>query len=432
MTMIKMGEAKNGQQVLSGWLPRNLVALGLLGTLIAGCFAMVLTNQDPLIYGPRFLPGMKLYDAFAFSLIVVMSLIPMLLARRILATPEAQTTLLVVLAVSGLYYTIPTLWEVRMSPQLHRQFYGFFQHDFLQQARAGGFRAMVFVSHGLTLSIFLSIATLSAVAMTRIADPKHRLKWIVAAVWLFVVLILNKSLGALAITIFLLPLVAFLRPRSQLLIAASFATIIVTYPLVRAADMFPTESLLSAVENIDPQRAQSLNVRFENEDILLEKTRERPVFGWGGWNRNRVFNSAGRDMSVTDGEWVIQIGVGGWVRYVSYFGLLCWPIIALFFAKRDRIDPICALLTLILCAKLIDLIPNSGTYAYIWLISGSLLGRLEFNLKQRTPPTQNPALSDNSSQSYRRQRPADDFEELAQADQVSGRPSYSRTRLSKD
>jgi len=182
------------------------------------------------------------------------------------------------------------------------------------------------------------------------------------------------------IALVLMPVALFLTLRTQLLTAACIAGVMLTYPLLRAADVAPVDRVLTFAENISPQRAQSLQYRVRNEDILLEKARERPAFGWGIWSRNRVYNEYGRDISVTDGRWILELGIGGWARYIAIFGLLCWPSIGLFLSKRDRIDPISVGLTLMLAGMLVDLIPNAGLVPFVWMIAGSLLGRLEIKL----------------------------------------------------
>src|SRR5437764_1120755 len=55
-------------------------------------------------------------------------------------------------------------------------------------------------------------------------------------------------------------------------------------------------------------------------------------FGWGGWGRSRIFDQwTGKDISVTDGGWIIYFGVYGWFGYLCFFGLLA---AALFQAHR--------------------------------------------------------------------------------------------------
>ncbi|SEW44400.1 hypothetical protein SAMN04488515_3189 [Cognatiyoonia koreensis] len=402
MTSIVLLRPRQWTHTNPGWVPRSIVVLAFIVLLFIGTFGTVLTNQDPLVYGSRYLSGMKLYDGFSFSLSIVITLIPLIIARKALASPQAQRTLLIALAVSALAYSAPALWEIRMSPQLHRQIYGFFQHSFNQQIRAGGFRSMVFLSHGLTLSMFFCLAILASAALARTSGPAKRIRWWALVGFLTVVLILNKTLGALAITLLVLPLMILLRARAQLLVAACIAGIVMTYPLLRAANVIPVDRVVALAESIDPARASSLSFRLRNEDILLEKARERPFFGWGGWSRNRVYNDAGRDLSVTDGVWVIHFGVGGWFRYIGFFGLLCWPIIALFISKRDRLDPYSAALALILAAKLLDMIPNAGSDPYVWLIVGSLIGRLELASLKTGTSKQDPDVAPNSKPQYRR------------------------------
>jgi len=145
MSVILLSQKRHGPDVLRGWLPREPVSLALLAMLFGGIVATILTNPDPLSYGPVYLQALRSYDGFAMSLQVIVMIAPFLLARRFLATPDAQRMLITIFVICALLYTLPTLWEIRLSPQLHKQFYGFYQHSFLQQVRNGGFRAMVFL-----------------------------------------------------------------------------------------------------------------------------------------------------------------------------------------------------------------------------------------------------------------------------------------------
>lgn len=380
VTLTMLSDKRARSAVLKGWVPRGILIPALMGLLVVGAFGTASTNMDPLIYGPRFIPRMRIYDSFSLILQVLMLLIPFLLARRVLASVQGQKVLLTSVVISALFYSLLALWEVRMSPQLNVNIYGFFPHSFMQHMRAGGFRPLVFLQHGLQLGIFLTLATLGAVVLFRTSQQKNRPKWVFAAAWLFTTLVLSKTLGALAIALFLLPVALFLTSRTQLLVAACIASTVITYPVLRAANVIPIEQISNLAAQIDVQRAESLNTRLVNEDALLARAQERPIFGWGGYSRNRIFDEYGRDLSITDGSWIIELGVGGWLRYIPIFGMLCWPIVGLFVAKRDRIDPVCAVLALMLSAKLLDLIPNSGLSPVVWLIAGSLLGRLEMRL----------------------------------------------------
>lgn len=364
--------------VLPGLWPRSRVIRILFIMMLGGAAATVLTNGDTLRYGPQVLPALRPYDAASALGYTLFSLLPFLLARKYLAHPDAQKILLVGLVVAALIYSLPALYEVRMSPQLSRNIYGYFPHDWVQHLRGGGFRPVVFLSHGLWLAIFFCTSFLAALALWRSSSGKDRMRWLAASVWLLMTLVLSKGLGALGIGLLLGAIILFLPIRLQVIGAAVLAAVLLVYPMLRGADMVPTEAALTLAEAVDHARAASLKTRFDHEDILLDKANQRPAFGWGGWGRNRVFNDEGRDMSVTDGYWILAIGTRGWIGYLSEFGLLLVPMIFLGLRwKTLALTPATAGLSLALTANMIDLIPNATLTPVTWLLAGALVGRLE-------------------------------------------------------
>ncbi|TVP53162.1 MAG: hypothetical protein EA345_00130, partial [Halomonas sp.] len=199
--------------------PRQPMILILLAVLVAGAVLTALTNSDSLTYGFRTLPGLRFYDAASMAASTLLMILPLLLARRFFADPEAQTQLLLVLCVVALGYSLLALFEVRMSPQLNRWVYGFFPHSWIQHVRAGGFRPVVFLQHGLVLGIFLCMAILATLALVRI-DTRRRKLFLLAALWLFGTLMLSRNLGAVFITVALAPVIFLMGVRGQLLAAA--------------------------------------------------------------------------------------------------------------------------------------------------------------------------------------------------------------------
>lgn len=377
---------------LPGWVPRSPTAVLLLLMLIVGAFGSFVTNQDPLFYGWRYIPGMKIYDIFSNLLGTFMMLMPLFLGRRLLASFEAQKVLLIAMAISALAYTVPILWEIRMSPQLHTQIYGYFHSSFNQQVRAGGFRAVVFLNHGLSVSIFLTLAVIAAIGLMKGNIRNKSRKWLLAAVWLAFVLSISKSLGPAILAVIFGAVALFMTTRVQIIFAACVAGTVLAYPLLRSADLVPIERVMELAMSVDEERADSLNVRIINEEALLEKARERIVFGWGGWGRNRIYDENGNDRSLTDGAWTILMGQGGWFRYIPLFGLLALPIIGLCLVRRDRIDVVCGALILMLAAKLANAIPNNGLDPTTWLIAGALLGRLEASAQVLARDAEKPLL----------------------------------------
>lgn len=350
----------------------------LLVTAVLVPAMTVMFNREPLFFGPTFLPGLTAKDAGSLMIQSALTLLPFWLGLRYLNTHEGHLALLQALAISGIFYTFPALIELRLSPKFHIWVYGFFQHDFIQHVRLNGYRPVVFLGHGLLLGIFFCASFLAALTLFKEArrTGARSIGWLFAAAWLFMVLFVSKNFGALGIGIALAGFILFTGRRVQIAFAVTVATVVLLYPMLRGIGWIPIDYILDQVQGIDADRAGSLRFRFSNEDLLLERANEKPVFGWGSWGRNQIFSPEdGNMISVTDGAWVIFIGMYGWVGYIAIFGLLALPI--LFYALHRRslgMSFVTQGLVLILCSALIDLIPNSGLVTYVWLMSGAIAG----------------------------------------------------------
>ena len=368
---------------LRGRGPRVIGSLLLL--LFAAPFVTVLQNADPVIAGPRFIPGLRLYDAVSLVAGLGIAFIPFLLARRYLATAEAHRWLLVILVVAALAYSLLILFEVRMSPQLHNWIYGFFPHRFDQHIRGGGFRPAVFLDHGLHVGAFLAMAVLASCALWRhnLRERVSATPWLFAGGWLLVTLLLSRNLGATALAMLFAPVILFTTLRLQLVLAAVIAGAVLVFPMLRGAGWVPTNAIHSIAEAINPERAASLQFRFDHEDALLARAKEKPFAGWGSWGRNRIFDPVtGEDLSVTDGYWVIVIGIYGWLGYVAQFGLMTLPLLLLALRRRIDLQPATTGLVMIAAIGLIDLIPNAARTPILLMVCGALAGYCLFPHKR--------------------------------------------------
>jgi hypothetical protein len=268
-------------------------------------------------------------------------------------------------------------------------------NDWVQHVRNDGFRPLVFLNHGLWLAIFMAVCCVAAVAYIRLTPPSRRLRAMIAALWLLVILVSMNSLGGLLIAVILIVPAFFLTGRMQMWIATGLVSVVLIYPMMRGANLIPTQLALSVAEDISAERSSSLDFRFRNEDLLLSKSQQRPLFGWGSWGRNQVFDENGTDISVTDGSWIILIGSNGWIGYLTKFGLLCIPMILLTLNRRRYpTDLATAAIMMMLCGNLLDLIPNATLTPITWLLAGALIGRLEYN---ETASVTDPAVSDDDT-----------------------------------
>ncbi|MGB8295083.1 MAG: O-antigen ligase family protein [Polyangia bacterium] len=338
-----------------------------------------LTNGDAIILGGEVgtvLPALNLKDGFSLVLSEFFpSLLAFYLGYALVRDARDVERVLVALAVAGLIYCPFAIVEMRMSPQFHQWIYGYNTGQFDQGIRWGGYRPKVFMTHGLALARFFTVSTLALFVLGKARRILFGLPVRLLAWFQLVVLVLCRSTGAIIEALIGVLLVSLVRPKRQLLVASILAFATVIYPLLRATDLFPVAGVLDAAGLLGEDRRQSLEFRFTNEDRLLAHARERPWFGWGN-GRNRIYDEDGKDVSVTDGYWIVVFGVNGLAGFVVGFGALLWPV----FSARHRLakhgnerqKTQMAGLAVIAALIGVDLIPN-GVYA-VWpfLLSGVL------------------------------------------------------------
>jgi hypothetical protein len=275
-----------------------------------------------------------------------------------------------------LFYSLPMLFEIRMSPQLHRWIYGYFPHaSFAQQMRDGGFRPVVFFTHGLALALFTAIGLLAALILWRSRTRIFGYSSSLTATYLSGLLILCKSLGPVFYAIALAPVILLTKPRFWVKIGCAASLFVCAYPLLRGNGLSPIDLVTSVAQSISADRSASFQTRVKNEEQLLAKAQQKPLFGWGEWGRNRIYDErTGRDISLTDGAWILQYGTFGWVGYLGLFGMLA---VAQFLALGATGKELSSSniqrggLALILAVYLIDFIPNAADFSLIFMIAGA-------------------------------------------------------------
>jgi len=356
-----------------------LAFMVVIGGVVTG-----LTNKDPLTFGDggqAFIPGLTVKDGFFMGITnFVEAFVPFYVGYALYRSREDFDRLTAGLAVAGLVYIPFALVELRMSPQWHRWIYGYSQSVFDQTIRWGGYRPMIFMSHGLALARFF-IAT--AFALVILGKTRRRL-WglpVKLLAWIqFLVLIACKSTGAAVLAVAGAPLLIFAKPKRQLQVAALLAWVTVLYPALRLSGVFPVGSILEAAGALQSERAGSLAFRFDNEDALLERARARILFGWGEYGRNVVHDEDGRSSTVLDGHWIIRLSVNGIVGFVTTFGPLLIPVlwarrrVKKMSNPRDRVAIAGMAFTLTVLS--LDLIPNGLWACYPFFLAGALTRRI--------------------------------------------------------
>lgn len=362
---------------LRGPIPHRRLVAVLTGALLLGVAGTALTNGDTLTYGKTVLPGLRAWDILAAGVAVLLDLtLPFYVGQRVFRTERDLRDLLEVLVLCGIIYLPLMLIEVRLSPQLHLWFYGYYPSDWVQSLRGGGYRPIVFMNHGLSVAMFLFTCLAAAFGIWRTRRPLREAPIGAVMAAFAVVLVLCKSLGAVLYTAAAFPLRLMISGRTLARTLVVVSLVVLSYPLARSASVFPKEQVIAAFSRINPVRAASLGFRLRNEEELVRRAMLRPVFGWGYFARSHIWTEWGQDVSVTDGFWIIQLGGWGMVGFLGFFTFLVVPVLSYARGRRrmgHEAEALVGTLALIVTFSTTDLIPNSRSDYLPVAYAGALL-----------------------------------------------------------
>ncbi|MEM7230448.1 MAG: hypothetical protein AAF432_16740, partial [Planctomycetota bacterium] len=257
--------------------------------------------------------------------------IPYMIGRMYFTSLDALQDLAIAIIIGGLIYVPLCLFEIRFSPQLHRMVYGFHPSHFAMTIRYNSYRPMGFMRHGLMLGMWMTSASLLAIWLwrSRTIRVMYGMPMIVVAGILFCTAVLCRSTGAIALLaggLFTLFALKYVRTSW-----AMVAVVMITpaYMVARTAGVWTGEDMVDAAAMLSQERARSLEGRLLNEDQLTARAMQRPLVGWGAWDRWRIFNEEGEDITVSDGMWVIAMGQTGLVGLTSLTMMLLLPVLLL-------------------------------------------------------------------------------------------------------
>jgi len=263
------------------------------------------------------------YDGLAssFENIIIWG-IPYLTGRIYFNSASTLRDLCLGIIIGGLLYVPLCLYEIRMSPQLSNTFYGFFPHSFLQHFRYFGFRPIVFMQHGLMVSLWMAVSSIIAFWFWLSRDIKQ-LKGIPTMPFIVAVLVITSVLCKSANGWFTLVIGCgfyFINRYSKTRIPFLLLILIVLFYIgLRSINFISAHDVEKAAAYVfDAERIESLAYRLSAEDLFTIKALERPLFGWGGYDRGiPVDPNTGQYLITTiDSLWLIVFSSQG------YFGLI--------------------------------------------------------------------------------------------------------------
>ncbi|MEG5066273.1 O-antigen ligase domain-containing protein [Microcoleus sp. B3-A4] len=310
--------------------------------------------------------------------------LPYFLGRLYVGNLDGLRQLAIGIFAGGLAYMPFTLIEGVKGPILHQMIYGVNAfEDWGQARRLGGWRPVVFMQHGLMVGLWMMTAALIAVWLWQTGTLKkfmgRNIKTL--AIILTIAFFLCRSTGAyslFAMALLVLFSAKFFRTSLPLLLIIGY---IVFYLYVAASGQFSSKDVIGFITQVfGEERAGSLKFRFDNEEILGEKARQRFMFGWGDSGGNRVYDGYGKDISITDSLWIIAFGVNGAVGLVSLFSSMLLPVIVFSVFKypartwsNPKVAP-AATLGIALTMYVFDCVLNAMTNPIFALIAGGISG----------------------------------------------------------
>ncbi len=308
---------------------------------------------------------------------------PYFLGRLYLGSLDGLRQMAIGIFAGGLAYIPFTLIEGVKGPILHQMVYGISAfEDWGQARRMGGWRPVVFMQHGLMVGVWMMTAAIIGIWMWQTGALKkfqgRNIKTLVIV--LTISFFLCRSTGAYSlfgIGLLILFCAKWFRTSLPLLFVIGY---IAFYLYMAASGQFSSEEVMSVINPIfGEERGASLKFRFDMEEILGDKARQRFLFGWGDAGGNRVYNGYGKDISVTDSLWIIAFGLYGAVGLASLFSSLLLPVVVFCMKypartwSNPKVAPAAAL-GVALTMYVFDCVLNAMTNPLFAVIAGGISG----------------------------------------------------------
>jgi len=286
-----------------------------------------------------------------------MALTVYLLGRVYLRDLRSLRDLAFMLVAGAMVYAPLAVVEMRMSPRINTWVYGFDYGAFYELRRnlefvgisIGGFRPRVMLPAGLALAIWMAAGTAMAWALLLggFRDRILKVPLGLTAGVLLVITILCRGTGASVLMLTGIAALCLTRwsgwKRVTLWLPAFVGLYISTALL---GEFLPIREVLVDLSGdlFGSVRQGSLDFRLRHEGALVSRAMEAPLFGWGGWDRNRVNIEVATELlgkaSVTDGFWIIALGKKGLLGLLGTYGWMILPAsLAVLAVARARTSP---------------------------------------------------------------------------------------------
>jgi hypothetical protein len=352
--------------------------------------------------------GETTYDSFAAMRDqTLMWGLPYFLGRVYCGDPAGLRDLGVGFVLGGLLYVPFCLWESRFFPNFHNGLYGFFPGDPNEAIRWGGYRPVVFMSHGLMTALWMVAVAVTAVWLwwtgAVAGVPWWRGGRTLALRWAALAVVLTaawmRSMGALVLGGLGLVGLFHLRWLRWPVLLAVLLALSPIYIISRTAGAWTGQDVLGALfgdydkeqdaEADVKDREASLKFRLINEDRLIPYALQRPAFGWGdtGLARKVPKMKKNEEEVTTDGLWIITLSCYGVVGVTALWTAMLLPAARFLWVHPSRLwsQPVLAPAAagaVVLVVFMIDCLSNAMYNPVYVLLAGGLSGAVGIRLPQ--------------------------------------------------
>ena len=383
-------------QGLPPYTKQMAIALGLiLGGRLSGARRMVsfrFTKYDvPMLVwcfcplASSFSNGLGLYDGLSSATTQCITWgVPYYSGRMYFQDMKSIKDCCLGLIIGGMLYMPLCLYEVRMSPQLSKKLYGFFPGSWRQHSRGGGFRPIVFMQHGLMVSLWMALSSVVTFWLWKGKQLLHIRNIPISVVFiaLAVTCVLCKSMNSLfAIIVGCSLYYAGGQSNKKSIVVTLLMLSIPLYILLRTNGIVTMDDLADVVSRfISEKRLDSLLYRLRAEELFFQKAMEHPWFGWGGYSRGKPIDfETGKTIGIAiDSLWLVAMRSRGFVGLVSlYLGMLIGPWVVLKRLRQtsatigDNLYLI--VLSLVVVLFMVDTLLNGMVNSIYVLLAGVLL-----------------------------------------------------------
>jgi len=216
--------------------------VGNFGTAFSNPESWVVGGAEYWPGGPRapikHIPALPQKEFIAMSIQdFVTYLMPFGVGQMLVQSREDVILFLKAAAFGALVYVPLMLWEGMMSPQLHRQVYGYYSTSFAHNIRGDGYKPVVFMKSGLGVAMFEFIGLAAAMTLIRVKEKiTPTISGKLGTAVIMFALSVSRNVAVVVYAVGVMPLFLMSKPKMMMRAAFVLGMVFLTFPITPIRD----------------------------------------------------------------------------------------------------------------------------------------------------------------------------------------------------